>query len=243
MDNSKNTREDFADTASDPSTWVFPKTVPELQDTIYKIYKIDVLAIKNLVFLAQKLQTDGITIPSKSYFKDQIQVSAEDPLNNLRVGSAWGIPGIYSDGNRDIVVGSEQNIYIGSGKSRGLNINPSGNATFSGTIKCDDITGTTITNIKNDITTKETTLKTLISELTTRVSALEGKTKKLSCDGNTSTFSGPMYSAGIKDTINGTQFGLGYGNQNQIFGVYTWLKGQFVYRDGILHPCNGQSGC
>ena len=76
--------------------------------------------------------------------------------------------------------------------NKGMKIDTNGVATFSGTIKCDDITGTTITNIKNDITTKETTLKTLISELTTRVSALEGKTKNMTTDGGTTTFSGDV---------------------------------------------------
>ena len=182
MDNSKNTREDFVDTASDPSTWVFPKTVPELQDTIYKIYKIDVLAIKNLVFLAQKLQTDGITIPSKSYFKDQIQVSAEDPASNLRVGSVWKIPGIYNESG-DIVVGSTANIFIGkcsadgpANFNKGMKIDTNGNATFTGTIdsgnikcgtiesgniKCGTITSTAITGLDDRIKILEAKLTSI----------------------------------------------------------------------------------
>lgn len=60
----------------------------------------------------------------------------------------------------------------------------------------------------------------------------------ISADGQSISIKGPATVAGIRITNNGTQFGLGYHNQNDIFGEYTWNKGQFVFRDGILFPHN-----
>lgn len=62
-----------------PSANVDKLTVAGLNELIYKVYRIDVNAIKNLVYIAQKLQTDGLTIPQ------DLRVAGGLSLNNGRV--------------------------------------------------------------------------------------------------------------------------------------------------------------
>ena len=97
-----------------------------------------------------------------------------------------------------------------------------------------EITGATnlksTLNVEGDITGKT------IKELRDKIAVLEAKTSGFSADGQTFTIKGPATVSGIRITNNGTQFGLGYRNQNDLYGEYTWNKGQFVFRDGILWP-------
>ena len=97
-----------------------------------------------------------------------------------------------------------------------------------------DVTGATnmasTLNVIGDITGKT------IKELRDKIAALEAKTSGFSADGQTFTIKGSATVAGILITNNGTQFGLGYRNQNDLLGEYTHNKSQFLFRDGTLWP-------
>ena len=74
----------------------------------------------------------------------------ETHSQNLRVGSAWSIPGIYSE-NGDCVVGARYNVHIGNnGDNKSMlidhdgNVTIKGNLTVAGRINCSNINGINI---------------------------------------------------------------------------------------------------
>jgi hypothetical protein len=93
-------------------------------------------------------------------------------------------------------------------------LNVGGIAEITGATKLNstlDVNGATKLNSTLDVT--GATIKNLLD----RITALEAKTSGISADGQSISIKGPATVAGIRITNNGTQFGLGYHNQNDIF--------------------------
>jgi len=202
-------------------------TQNQLEEKIYQIYKADVLAIKNLADTATKLQAGGITIPGALTVSGGCTINGDTNINtggsyfrvkgsefaqsNIRIGSAWGIPGIYSENSQDLVLGGEKNIYIGSDKSRGMHIDASGNATITG-----------------GLTVGDKTFKSLLERLDT----LENKTQKLDTSGNINK---DISSAG---RINGWELGSNSSNDNYRAWLQSNGAGHakiFWQGDGSIH--------